>query len=119
MATGGVTLATGPTVQLLKEDDSSSCDVQRQSVALPLHVQTLQRALNVDRLIDQVEKVLGESLENSREGYEILKSTKTFITRATAKNGKQRKGRQFNFSRVAEERKWVQVCVSTVVHNVK
>ena len=33
-----------------------------QKVALPLHVQKLQGALNLDALIDQVERVFNESL---------------------------------------------------------
>ena len=36
----------------------------RQRVALPLHVQKLQGVLNLDRFIDQVERVFNESLEN-------------------------------------------------------
>ena len=110
-------MASRPAVPLLKQQDSSpssSCKTQRQTVALPLHVQTLQRALNVDRLIDQVEKVLEDSLENSREGYEILKSTKTLFTQATVETNKRRKAQQFNFSHVTEERKWVQVHIHFV-----
>ena len=121
MATGGVTLASGP-VQLSKqqEKDSSCCTVtQRQTVALPLHVQTLQRALNLDRLINQVERVLNESLETSCDGYEALKSTKTVLSRASAdsadsdgnNSNKRRKTQLYNFSHVTEERKWVQVRV--------
>ena len=47
----------------------SSFSCSRQKVALPLHVQKLQSALNLDRFIDQVEQVYNESLamgENAR-----------------------------------------------------
>jgi ElaB/YqjD/DUF883 family membrane-anchored ribosome-binding protein len=119
-AGGGVIVASRPPpVQLSKQqEDSSSCTkTQRQTVALPLHVQTLQRALNVDRLINQVERVLDESLETSRDGYEALKSTKSLLSQASAdsssrnSNNKRRKTQLYNFSHVTEERKWVQVRV--------
>ena len=38
-----------------------------QKAALPLHVQKLQRALRVDCLVTQVEKVFGESLTDEDE----------------------------------------------------
>lgn len=105
-----------PPVQLSKQQEDSSCaKSQRQTVALPLHVQTLQRALNLDRLINQVEKVLDESLETSRDGYEALKSTKSLLSQASAdsssSSNKRRKTQLYNFSHVTEERKWVQVRV--------
>lgn len=112
-----MTVASRPPLQLSKQqEDSSLCTkTQRQTVALPLHVQTLQRALNLDRLINQVEKVLDESLETSRDGYEALKSTKSLLSQASAdsssrsSNNKRRKTQLYNFSHVTEERKWVQV----------
>lgn len=64
----------------------------------------------MDRLIDQVEKVLEDSLESSQEGYEILKSAKSLFTQAGAEKNKRRKTQLYNFSNVTEERKWVQVC---------
>ena len=111
MATGGVTVASRP-IQLSKQQEGLCAKTQRQTVALPLHVQTLQRALNLDRLINQVEKVLDESLESSRDGYEALKSTKSLLSQASAdSSNKRRKTQIYNFSHVTEERKWVQVRV--------
>lgn len=110
MACGGATVASRPMVQVLKRHESPSCKAPTQTVALPLHVQTLQRALNVDRLLDQVERVLEDSLENSREGYEILKSTKRLFSQAGSESSKRRRTQHYNFSHVTEERKWVQVC---------
>ena len=40
-----------------------------QKVALPLHVQMLQRALNVDQLISQVQAVLDDSQDSVRYVY--------------------------------------------------
>lgn len=114
MSSGGVTVAPKPVLALKQPQDSLSCMAQRQTVALPLHVQTLQRALNIDRLLDQVEKVLGESLEDSKDGYDILESTKTILSQTSVENRKRRKTRQYNFSHVTEERKWVKVSQQTV-----
>ena len=120
MATGGVTVLTsGRPTQLSKQQhqqkgiDGSAAKMERQTVALPLHVQTLQRALNLDRLINQVEMVLDESLESSRDGYEVLKSTKSLLSQASADSNKRRKTLLYNFSHVTEERKWVQVGIAS------
>ena len=115
MACGGVAVASGPVAQLLKQHDSATCKTHTQTVALPLHVQTLQRALNVDRLLDQVEKVLEDSVESSREGYQILESTKKLFTQVGIECTKRRKTHYYNFSHVTEERKWVQVRMDVCV----
>lgn len=44
-----------------------------QKVALPLHVQKLQGALNLDKLIDQVEKAFNDSLSPEKTvGYVLV-----------------------------------------------
>ena len=110
MASGGVTVLSKPVLPLKQPQDVDfSSMAQRQTVALPLHVQTLQRALNVDRLLDQVERVLEESLDGLEDGHDVLKSTKAMLARASGDNRKRRKTSQFNFAHVTEERKWVKV----------
>lgn len=62
MASGGsVVVSQAP---VAGEESMVASGVQK--VALPLHVQMLQRALNVDRLINQVQAVLSDSKDGVR-----------------------------------------------------
>ncbi len=55
-------MATPPVASNLSVSKNTPGSSHIQRVALPLHVQKLHRALNLDRFIDQVEQVFNESL---------------------------------------------------------
>ena len=74
-------MATQPAVGTESSSTTPLLHSLKQRVALPLHVQKLQRALNLDRFIDQVERVFNEALS--------LDSAVRYVTyRATANSSK-------------------------------
>lgn len=88
----------------------------KQRVALPLHVQKLQRALNLDNFIDQVERAYNESLAmRMSAGYDCFcfKYLGLIFVRChrsksdSLKQVKKPAPRVYNFMHVTEERQWV------------
>lgn len=76
-----------------------------QKVALPLHVQKLQGALNLDALINQVERAFNESLTVEKVvRHGCVSHTSDAPTEGVGP-------RVYNFTHVTEERQWVKVSV--------
>lgn len=56
-------------------DSASHRPIPKQRVALPLHVQKLQGALSLDKLLDQVERAFNESLSAEKTVRYVNKLT--------------------------------------------
>lgn len=105
----------------------STAVLPKQKVALPLHVQKLQRALDLDKFIDQVELVFNNSLSLDKSvRYAMWIWTCVFmcvfvswghhlhrdqldVLKDVPVASKSNSLKVYNFSNVTEERQWIKV----------
>lgn len=102
----------------------STAVLPKQKVALPLHVQKLQRALDLDKFIDQVELVFNNSLSLDKSvryamrmwmcvfivswGHHLHRD-QLDVLKDVPVASKSNSLKVYNFSNVTEERQWIKV----------